>query len=97
MAEKLKITLSIANRVYPMRVGIAEEFFVREAAKLLNERMQKFRQDLEVTDPQDLLVMVAIDCIASNLKLNQNYKNLQEAVFQKIGALDELLTATQSE
>lgn len=92
MAEKLKITISVAKRPYPLNAAVEEEFYVREAAKLLNERMQKYKQDLEMTDPQDLLAMVAIDCMVTNLKLNENYKNLQHAVSQRVGSLSNLLT-----
>ncbi|MCY7350191.1 MAG: cell division protein ZapA [Cytophagaceae bacterium] len=92
MAEKLKITISVAKRPYPMNIAVQEEFFVREAARLLNEQMQQYKQDLKMTDPQDLLAMVAIDCMVTNLKLNENYKNLQHAVSQRVGSLSDLLT-----
>jgi len=92
MDEKLKINLSIANRTYPMRTPASEEFYIREAARLLTEQMEKYRQELDMSDQLDLLVMVAIECLTANLKLEDEYKSLQEAVSQKIGVLNQLLT-----
>jgi cell division protein ZapA len=61
MAEPLKIKVTIAGRVYPIRVNHEnEEQGMRKAAKHINDLVTKFEKNYAVSDKQDVLAMCAL-------------------------------------
>ncbi len=60
MSEKLKIRVTIGDRVYPLTINIEEEEGVRKAVKKINELSSKFEQNYAVQDKQDVLAMCAL-------------------------------------
>lgn len=70
MSEKLKIKISIADRVYPLTVDIAQEEGLRSASKKIDAMMKQFEQSYEVRDKQDVLAMCALQ-FASQVEQKQ--------------------------
>ncbi len=60
MEEKLKIKLSIADRVYPLTVSPGQEEGLRRAAKQIEELIKKYEMSYAVRDKQDVLAMCAL-------------------------------------
>ena len=61
MDEKLKIKVTIGDRVYPLTIkGDGEEEGVRKAVKKINDLIKKFEENYEVRDKQDVLAMCAL-------------------------------------
>ena len=61
MDEYLKIKVTIAGRVYPLKVKNAnEEEGMRKAAKHINSLVTKFEKNYAVSDKQDVLAMCAL-------------------------------------
>ena len=60
MDEKLKIKLSIADRVYPLTIDPKQEEGLRKAAKSIDLLAKKFEQNYAVRDKQDVLAMCAL-------------------------------------
>ena len=60
MSEKLKIKLSIANRVYPLTITPNQEEGLRKAAKNIEAMIKQFEQSYSVQDKQDVLAMCAL-------------------------------------
>ena len=60
MSEKLKIKLSIANRVYPLTIEPSQEEGLRKAAKNIEAMIKQFEQSYSVRDKQDVLAMCAL-------------------------------------
>ncbi|NQV78811.1 MAG: cell division protein ZapA [Lutibacter sp.] len=70
MDESLKIKVTIAGRVYPMRVkNENEEEGMRKAANKINELVTKFEKNYAVSDKQDVLAMCALQ-FASLIEIN---------------------------
>jgi len=70
MAEPLKIKVTIAGRVYPMRIkNENEEEGMRKAASKINELVTKFEKNYAVSDKQDVLAMCALQ-FASLIEIN---------------------------
>ncbi|WP_456378322.1 cell division protein ZapA [Lutibacter sp.] len=70
MAESLKIKVTIAGRVYPMRIkNENEEEGMRKAAAKINELVTKFEKNYAVNDKQDVLAMCALQ-FASLIEIN---------------------------
>ena len=75
MSEKLKIKLSIADRVYPLSVGAEQEESLRQMVK-------QFEKNYAVNDKQDVLAMCALQLANTvNLK-NRDQHNYQASVAQ---------------
>ena len=61
MEEKLKIKVTIGDRVYPLTIkSEGEEEGVRKAVKKINDLIRKFEENYEVRDKQDVLAMCAL-------------------------------------
>ncbi|AFU67557.1 hypothetical protein P700755_000534 [Psychroflexus torquis ATCC 700755] len=91
MGDKLKIKLSIADRVYPLNIRPEQEEGLRKAAKRINEVIKKFEQDYAVRDKQDVLAMSALQ-FAAEIEQNQlsSTSELQEAE-TKLVELSEMI------
>ena len=61
MDEKLKIKVTIGDRVYPLTINSeGEEEGVRKAVKKINDLIKRFEENYEVRDKQDVLAMCAL-------------------------------------
>jgi cell division protein ZapA len=70
MSEKLKIKLSIADRIYPLTVDPAQEEGLRKASKQIDAMIKQFEQSYAVRDKQDVLAMCALQ-FASQIEQNK--------------------------
>ncbi len=70
MDKKLKIKLSIADRVYPMTVDFDQEEALRVASKKIDLMIKQFEENYAVRDKQDVLAMCALQ-FASQLEQKQ--------------------------
>lgn len=76
MDQKLKIKVTIGNRVYPLTIkSEQEEEGVRKAVKKINELIKKFEESYEVRDKQDVLAMCALQ-FATQHELKHIYSEL---------------------
>lgn len=92
MVEPLKIKVTIAGRVYPLKVkNENEEEGMRKAAVKINELVTKFEKNYAVSDKQDVLAMCALQ-FASLMEISAINKehDLIEAS-EKISNLNVLL------
>lgn len=67
MNEKLKIKISIADRVYPLTVEPTQEEGLRSASKKIDIMIKQFEENYAVRDKQDVLAMCALQ-FASQLE-----------------------------
>ncbi|MGG7035496.1 MAG: cell division protein ZapA [Flavobacterium sp.] len=67
MDEKLKIKISIADRVYPLTVDLSQEEGLRSASKKIDIMIKQFEENYAVRDKQDVLAMCALQ-FASQLE-----------------------------
>jgi cell division protein ZapA len=91
MSEKLKIKLSIADRVYPLTIDPTQEEGLRKAASNINQLAKKFEQNYAVRDKQDVLAMCALQ-FASKIEQRgiEQSQGTQEAQ-ERLKALEDLL------
>jgi len=75
--SKLNIKLSIADRLYPMKVNASDEESMRKSALLINQKIKDFSQKYAVKDNQDLLAMCALSFSIELHKYRQT-KNLEK-------------------
>ncbi|MFN7099106.1 MAG: cell division protein ZapA [Flavobacterium sp.] len=60
MDDKLKIKISIADRVYPLTVATVQEEGLRSASKKIDAMIKQFEENYAVRDKQDVLAMCAL-------------------------------------
>lgn len=79
MNDKLKIKISIADRVYPLQILPEQEEGLRRAAKKIDDIIKQYEKNYAVRDKQDVLAMCALQ-FASEVeqsKLQKETGNLQ--------------------
>ena len=91
MDEKLKIKISIADRVYPLTVDLSQEEGLRSASKKIDKMIKQFEENYSVRDKQDVLAMCALQ-FASQLE----QKNVSNAIdgsesIERLSKLNSLL------
>jgi cell division protein ZapA len=90
MDEKLKIKLSIADRVYPLTVDLSQEEGLRSAAKKIEAMIKQFEENYAVRDKQDVLAMCALQ-FASQLEQKNSGVAVDTATIDRIAKMNELL------
>ncbi len=89
---ELSVKIKIADREYPMKVEAEDEAKIRAAGKQINERMKAYRDRFGIDDKQDLLAMVAFDCLVDAMQPENNHDGTDVAVVEKISALHHLIS-----
>lgn len=82
MEEKLKIKISIADRVYPLTVvNETQEESLRVAAKKIDSMIKQFEENYAVRDKQDVLAMCALQFASQteHKKIQESY-NANDAI-----------------
>ena len=87
MGEKLKIKLSIADRVYPLTIDPKQEEGLRKAAKNIDFLAKKFEQNYAVRDKQDVLAMCALQFAS---RIEQSWIEESEHMQQAADRLENL-------
>lgn len=93
MDEKLKIKISIADRVYPLTVDMSQEEGLRSASKKIDAMIKQFEENYAVRDKQDVLAMCAlqfasqleqkqIDKSTDNVETNERLKKINNLLAQ---------------
>lgn len=74
-----------------MRVKIEDEAKIRNAGKLINEKLRKYKDEFGLDDTQDLLAMVAFDCMVESLETNEINTGNSEQIKSSISHISTLL------
>jgi len=93
MAE-LSIKIKIGNREYPMRVKAEDEERIRKAGKQLNEKIKHYQNQFGIDDSQDLISMVAFDCIVEKLKREESTEVEDDFALRELTKLNQLISDT---
>ncbi len=91
MAEKLKIKLSIADRVYPLTIDAVQEESLRRAAKNIEQLAKKFEQSYAVRDKQDVLAMCALQFASKVEQRGMDQSELGNDALERLKTLNNLL------
>jgi cell division protein ZapA len=91
MAE-LSIKIRIGNREYPMKVKAEDEESIRRAGKLLNEKIKTYQTQFGIDDTQDLVAMVAFDCLVEKIKSEEVSESTDDFALREITKLNQLIS-----
>ncbi|MFM7896103.1 MAG: cell division protein ZapA [Flavobacterium sp.] len=92
MSEKLKIKISIADRVYPLTVDPSQEEGLRSASKKIDAMIKQFEQSYAVRDKQDVLAMCALQFAAQVEQKQINNSQDNESTITRLQNLDKKLS-----
>lgn len=91
MAE-LSIKIRIGNREYPMKVAPDDEERIRKAGKILHEKIKSYREQFGIDDNQDLLAMVAFDCLVEKMKMEEVTSDSDDTALNHVTRLNQLIS-----
>jgi cell division protein ZapA (FtsZ GTPase activity inhibitor) len=89
--ETLSIRLKIGDREYPMKVKTEDEAKIRQAGKLINDKIKRYREEFGLDDRQDLLAMVAFDCMVESMDVNAVNNEDTDLINSKIIQINQYL------
>ena len=90
MSEKLKIKLTVADRVYPLTISPDQEASLRVSAKKIDEMTKQLEENYAVRDKQDVLAMCALQ-YAAQLENQLENNTTKDESSNKINELIELI------
>jgi cell division protein ZapA len=91
MNGKLKIKLSIADRVYPLTVDPSQEEGLRSASKKIDAMIKQFEENYAVRDKQDVLAMCALQ-FASQVEQKQGENTIDgKETLERLQKINDLL------
>jgi len=90
MSEKIKIKLTVADRMYPLTISPDQEASLRSSAKKVDEMSKQLQQNYAVRDKQDVLAMCALQ-YAAQLENQLEKNNLKESPSDKVSELIDLI------
>ncbi|MBK9449476.1 MAG: cell division protein ZapA [Bacteroidetes bacterium] len=79
------------NRPYPLLVKADEEEAVRNAAKLINDRIKAYKDRFSVQDDLDLVIMCCLELATDNLNQGLRLRGSLRSANEGIDLIDEAL------
>lgn len=80
MSQKLACNLHLGIQKVTLKVDSKEEENIRLAAKLVNEMVQYYEKELNSSDPNKVMAMVALDLGICNFKFKKELEFKNEEV-----------------
>jgi len=90
--ESININVIVADRPYRLKVHPEEEPNVREAAKMIKDKIKELQKQYDVKDKQDFLAMCALMFAVDSLNVKKHMPKNSTEVTNKLNQLDEILT-----
>lgn len=91
MSDKLKVKVSIADRVYPLTINPEQEEGLRKATKKIEELIKQFENSYAVRDKQDVLAMCALQFASKLEQESIDAQHDDDTVNDKLLAMQELV------
>ena len=98
MDDKLKIKVTIGDRVYPLTIQREEEERVRQAVQIIQSSLERFQTKYAVKDRQDALAMCSLQIANQMLGLKsaqqmQSSDAMDEEVMGRLRSMETQLEA----
>ena len=89
MDDKLSIKVNVADRYYPLKIERRDEEKIRKAARMINEKVQQYKQRYLDKDAQDFLAMAALQFVTRVIEMED--RNEAEPLGKRLQELTEEL------
>lgn len=74
-----------------MKVKTADEAKIRQAGKLINDKLKRYREEFGLDDKQDLLAMVAFDSMVQSMEQDEINAEDSKIVQSKVVQINDIL------
>lgn len=91
MSDRLKIKISVADRVYPLTIDPTREEGLRRAAKNIEAMIKQLENSYAVRDKQDVLAMCALQFAAKSEQIKIDSNDDVTQAQEQLKALNQLL------
>ncbi|MCF0210690.1 MAG: cell division protein ZapA [Bacteroidales bacterium] len=78
MDEKIAIELEISQRSYNLKIRQEDEWVFRKANETINAGINAYANRKDYRDKQDLMAMVLLQAVVSNIKTEEKFKELNK-------------------
>jgi cell division protein ZapA (FtsZ GTPase activity inhibitor) len=91
--DMLSIKVQIAERFYPLKIKRLDEEKIRQAARLINDKILQYKQRYTDKDTQDFIAMATLQFVINliDCEQQQNVVSLEEELGSLSSELDEIL------
>jgi cell division protein ZapA len=89
--QELSIKIRIYDRQYPMKLQPNDEAQIRKAALQINEQIKVYKDQFNSLDIQDILSMVAFDCMVEKLKVQKELSTYQQQIERQLNDLGKVV------
>ncbi len=94
--EKHSLRLNIVGRTFPVLVDEDEAVAVQQAAKMINDKVSRFRLEYGMRDEVDIVLMCCLDIALEFLKAKKQTTALDtQLLIEKLSRLEKQLDITQ--
>lgn len=90
--DEFSITVTIADRTYRLTIERKEEEIVRQAVKLIDEKVKEYARNYAFKDKQDLLAMVTLQNTTALLNQQHSFAADNKDLIAKLSLIDGLLS-----
>jgi len=87
LEDKVKIKVSIAGRIYPLKVTPDEEEHVRKAVEFIEERIKFIEKKYAIRDLQDIQALILLELASELHFLKQKNDNDAQFILDKMDKL----------
>lgn len=84
MSESISITVTIGDRMYPLKVKSEDEPIVRQAEHLINQKFNEFQLRFSGQEKLDYLAMSALMNVVELMKEQQENTGSSEGLKEKL-------------
>lgn len=89
--ETVNINVLIAERLYPLKVTKSDEEKLRNAVKLVNEKIKEYQSLYDGKDKQDYMAMCLLNFVVEHVNLQEATGHDNRLLEEKITQLEEVL------
>lgn len=89
--DELVITVNIADRPYRLTIARNEEEQIREACKLINDRIKKYAELYAFKDKQDLLAMSVLQFATEFVQYKWQQQRSEDNAIAQLQQLMEII------
>jgi cell division protein ZapA len=68
---KLSVRINVAERLYPLRIAMQDEERLRRAARMINEKLNQYKERYIDRDLQDALAITALQFVVRLVELEE--------------------------
>lgn len=92
MENTVQVNVTVADRIYPLRVSESEKEEVLDAVKLVNEKVREYQRLYDGKDKQDYLAMVLLLFAVEHMRNAKKIIIEDSSIDTKLAELEQILS-----